>query len=347
MHRSVLKRCTAIVAVVVMVTACGNDAALTRPPSVAASGPSVTTTSASTAPTRAVTPSSSTAAIGPTATPMPAGRIAFGTYDPAVGDFLIYTASPDGTDVKQLLPGGHESPVWAPDSTQIAVDGGADGGFATIVGADGSNPRVLKLTDRTLGLGVAAWSPDGVRFAGEGWDDTKPGREGIYLVNASDGRDLTRLTSPTGGVHDIPGSFSPDGRDIVFVHATDDAHERGELWLVDVDGSNAQKLGEQPVAYGTAFSPDGRWIAAASGSAVLIFDVADLAAAAKSIELPAGYASNAARWSPDGTRFVLGLYQPGRSRPNIYTMKIDGTDVSRLTSTAQESSFGTWGLPPL
>src|SRR4051794_8754952 len=53
------------------------------------------------------------------------GRIAFARFDPDVGDSLTYTANPDGSDVRELLPGfTSESPRWSPDGTEVAVVSG-------------------------------------------------------------------------------------------------------------------------------------------------------------------------------------------------------------------------------
>jgi Tol biopolymer transport system component len=288
-------------------------------------------------------PTATSTAPGPSPTPVPPGRIAFGTFDPDIDEFRIYTARPDGSDVKQLLPDGHEIPVWSPDYTEIAVTGGAAKVFATIVKADGSSPRALKLADATLSLACTAWSPDGKQCAAEGWDATTPGREGVYLVDLADDSPPRRLTSPTGGIHDSPASFSPDGKQLLYVHLYS---EGGELRAINVDGTGLKKVGDQLV-HGAAFSPDGRSIAAATTHSVLIFEVADLSAPPKVVSLPPKYDVNdGPNWSPDGTRFVLGLFQPGINQPNVYTMQIDGTDLWPVTHTVEESSFGTWGLPP-
>lgn len=321
---------TSVAVAALLMAACTSgqppDRSSNTPPTVASSSPAATT--------------------APSPTPVPAGRIAFGTFDPALNDFLIYTARPDGSDMKQLLPDAHECPAWSPDSTEIAVTAGVHGAFATIVHADGTNPRVLKLGDPKMALGCGTWSADGKQLALEGWNSTKLGAEGVYLVNAADGGGLKRLTSPLGGIHDAPISFSPDSKELLFLRNTDPNAEAGEVWLVNRDGSQPRRIAERYLAHGAGLSRDGRWLAIVAGNAVLIFDVNDLAATPKRIDLPAGYGANGVSWSPDGMRFVLGLFQPGISRPNVFTMKIDGTDLWQVTETTQESSFGAWGLPP-
>src|SRR5689334_6727124 len=49
------------------------------------------------------------------------GRIAFTRFDPAQGDDFVYTANPDGSQERQLLPSGAEGPRWSPDGSRIAV----------------------------------------------------------------------------------------------------------------------------------------------------------------------------------------------------------------------------------
>jgi Tol biopolymer transport system component len=77
----------------------------------------------------------------------------------------------------------------------------------------------------------------------------------IYVVNF-DGTGMKRLTDAPG--YDAEGSYSPDGKQIVFTSMRDgDA----DLYVMDADGSNVRQLTNQP-GYdgGPFFSPDGRWV---------------------------------------------------------------------------------------
>ena len=60
------------------------------------------------------------------------------------------------------------------------------------------------------------WSPDGERLTCESFGTKDPGRNGIYSIRVSDGGDLQRITSVPGG-DDLPGDYSPDGKQLVFV----------------------------------------------------------------------------------------------------------------------------------
>ncbi|MCB0209770.1 MAG: SH3 domain-containing protein [Anaerolineae bacterium] len=73
----------------------------------------------------------------------------------------------------------------------------------------------------------------------------------IKLINA-DGTGLHTLT------HGIDPVLSPDGQQVAFTRWTGDI---GELWVINVDGSNEhQILGEMHKAKGPAWSPDGSQI---------------------------------------------------------------------------------------
>src|SRR5436189_574463 len=49
------------------------------------------------------------------------GRVAFTRFDPVQGDDFVYTANPDGSQERQLLPTGAEGPHWSPDGSRISV----------------------------------------------------------------------------------------------------------------------------------------------------------------------------------------------------------------------------------
>jgi Tol biopolymer transport system component len=71
-----------------------------------------------------------------------------------------------------------------------------------------------------------------------------------------DGGNLRRLTAADG--YDAEGSFSPDGRAIVFCSTRDGDPD---LYLMDADGGNVRQLTNQPGYDGGPFiSPDGKWI---------------------------------------------------------------------------------------
>lgn len=272
------------------------------------------------------------------------GRIAFGRYDTALGDFQVFTMLADGSDVHLLLAGPHEGPRWSPSGREISVTNFEDGNFLTVLRPDGSVVRDLKAPDATLGLGCDNWSPDGTRLACEGWDDSHPDRIGMYTVRASDGGDLRRLTTPADHQHDIPGGYSPDGKQIVFVHVTSEALEQGELWIVNADGSDAHRASDVTVGYGTDWSPDGKWIVGDGGGSLLVFDASAMSSAPRQISLPDTLAFGAS-WSPDGSRLAFSLVTIEKRVADIATIAADGTDLWTLTNDPAKEEFPAWGLP--
>src|SRR3954447_16739601 len=76
----------------------------------------------------------------------------------------------------------------------------------------------------------------------------------IFEANP-DGSELKRLTDAAG--YDAEGSYSPDGRQIVFCSQRDG---NLELYVMDADGKNVRKLTNAPGCYngGPFFSPDGQ-----------------------------------------------------------------------------------------
>src|SRR5262249_11266191 len=76
----------------------------------------------------------------------------------------------------------------------------------------------------------------------------------IFEANP-DGSELKRLTDAKG--YDAEGSFSPDGKQIVFCSKRDG---NLELYVMDADGKNTRKLTSAPGCYngGPFFSPDGK-----------------------------------------------------------------------------------------
>lgn len=77
----------------------------------------------------------------------------------------------------------------------------------------------------------------------------------LYIVNLN-GTGMKRLTDSPG--YDAEGSFSPNGKQIVFTSSRDGDPD---LYVMDADGSNVRQITNTP-GYdgGPFFSPDGKWI---------------------------------------------------------------------------------------
>jgi Tol biopolymer transport system component len=313
-------------------------------PPPAASGP-VDTAAASASPSGSSAPIGSPSAapvVSPTATLARAGRIAFAQIVPSVEHFDVFTILPDGTDEQKLVHGKHTLPRWSPDGTKVAMSSYWFGNYESTVNADSSSFVEYQNPDPTLTLECTTWSADGKRLACDGFDPKKPARNGIYTVDATTGQDLQRLTTSPDGAREIPGSYSPDGTQIVYVRATYTVLSLGQLWVVNADGSGAHKISDTLVGYRVAWSPDGDSIVADDAKGHLIlFDLHHLGEQPVQISIPNAKAS-VPRWSPDGTRLVF-LLDRGAAGSDIYTVALDGSELTRVTTNAVNDGAPDWG----
>src|SRR5512132_1086499 len=176
------------------------------------------------------------------------GRIAFEQADPASteGDTFVFTANPDGSDVQQLVPSHTCCASWSPDGSKISIAALTDDERITTatVNPDGSDYEVKTIPDPTLNLGCNVWSPDGDRFACEGWDEVHPHRpKGLFSVRTSDFGGLVRLTRNPYGRQDSPGDYSPNGTRIAFLRGRPHRPEdQVAVFVAKSDGSRPRRL---------------------------------------------------------------------------------------------------------
>jgi Tol biopolymer transport system component len=281
----------------------------------------------------------------PFTAPIVNGPIVFGRYDAALDDTTIYIARPDGSEMRVLLPGANQCPQFSPDGRRLTL------GFGTVA-IDGSDRRVFAQPPGGLNLGCSAWSPDGSKLAAEGWHDTDRSQNGIYLANAEDGSDSTRLTTNGQGGNDVPGDFSPDGRQLVFVRLAA-GPETGVIWVADVVAGTARQVIPEEVGMWANWSPDGQWLVAqralVPGTETRFILVRPDGSDLRMIALPPEHNwATEPTFSPDGTRLVFNMAVGDSSNADIYTMKLDGTDVVQITNTPNDNEYFTdWGIDPV
>jgi len=271
------------------------------------------------------------------------GRIACEGLRPSPNS-EVFTIKPDGNDEKVLtdFAGRDGDPSWSPDGTKIAFESFRSGSSELwTMNADGTNKNRLTFNggpeDRS-----SSWSPDGsqivyhtTEFVGFSFE--------VMIINA-DGNGKTRLTENTA--QDSLPSWSPDGTKIAF-NSTRDGNP--EIYVINTDGSDPTRLTSNQVEDAhPQWSPDGSHITFHTrqfGS----LDIVSWSPTAPNPRLVTAGTEGTSEyfpvWSPDATRIS---YTGNTINPNfdVYTINVDGTGVTRLTSTAGFDGRCDWGSSP-
>lgn len=284
------------------------------------------------------------------------GSIAFGRFDPALGDFSLWTAHSDGTHQRPLTTVPSFMPNWSPDGARVAFDFPDDTGehIATIR-YDGTGQRQL-----TFGHGIqedARYSHDGrlLAFDASTLLPDDPGFTTDIWVMHTDGSHPRQVTR---GGFDVEPVFSPDGQQIAFgriIKPTDPNEFQPEaIYVVRTDGSDLHEV--VPPRAGLehpAWSPDG---------SRLVFNIdadAHGAPGAGSVFAvdPSGAGLHVVRaasarwiffkpvWSPDGRKLLVGCHRVTTGTENLCVMNPDSGDLRVVVPAplSRPVNFPAWG----
>jgi Tol biopolymer transport system component len=198
-------------------------------------------------------------------------------------DYEIYTATPDGKDIKKLVdsPGYDAEATVSPNGKKIVFTSERDGDLELYsMDVDGKN--VKRLTFEPGYDGGAFYSPDNkmIVYRGSHPTDTKliqrdkellakhlivPTIFEVWVMNAdgSNKRQVTKLNAAS-----FAPFFTPDGKRIIFCtnyFATDARKRNFDLAVINVDGSGLERVTFNESFDGfPMFSPDGKKLVFAS-----------------------------------------------------------------------------------
>jgi Tol biopolymer transport system component len=268
----------------------------------------------------------------------------FSRFNESTHEFLsTHLIRPDGTEETELvLPGPEGGGRWSHDGSRIAVMTILEDervGTA-IIQRDGTVDRVLEIPVDALNLVCTVWSPDDSHLACEGFADADPSLGGIYVVSASDGHDLQRLTTAPGDMNDIPGDYSPDGTQVIFKRTTEE--EDAPLMVVDVGGGEPRSLSQDAYEDPGRFSPDGETVLTSAGGQ-LVFVGLDGEVISR-IEESGAYLFGAV-WSPDGEWIAYSRDVTGFAS-DVFVSRTDGSDAWQVTHTSANEITVEWGAEP-
>lgn len=268
------------------------------------------------------------------------GLILFGRAETPGGPVMVHVMNPDGTADHVVRPEAHDRAFWSPDGKHI----GFSDGYAN---ADGTGYQPADLTFGTLLASCWAWSPDGATCLASGGDVSLPRRSGMYLLTALERAHPVQISHllPLAPHRDVPGAFSPDGRQAAFVRLPD--HDTaGTLMIVGIDGSGERRLGNLIVGPRVSWAPDGHSILASSSGRLVRIDVSSGTSTPVPMPSLAGAAVLDGVFSPDGTRILVRQLE-ANGAADLYEMDADGSNISRITNTIADETFADWGTHPL
>ena len=237
----------------------------------------------------------------------------------------------DGANQHQITHLGTTSlsPRISPDNSRIAFSALGKGGWdIRMYSLDLDRPVTFQ---HFAGTNLSpAWSPDGLKLA---FSSSRGGDPDIYVADASAGGDSKRLTQSPGP--DVSPVFNPKtGAQIAFVSGRTGLPQ---IYTMEGDGTNVQRLTDQGYAVSPAWSPNGQFIAFAwirkygpgepGSSDIYIMDVVSK----QWVQLTHdGGRNDFPSWSPDSRHIV---FQSNRSGGlQLWTMLADGTKQTQLTT---------------
>lgn len=198
-------------------------------------------------------------------------------------DYDLYTAKPDGSDIKKLTnsPGYDAEATLSPNGKKIVFTSERDGDLE-LYSMDANGKNIKRLTHEPGYDGGAFFSPDGKQIVYRGSHPSDPKlveRDKQYLkehlvvptvfevwvmnADGSNKRQVTKLNAASFAPY-----FTPDGKALIFCtnyFATDPRKRNFDLAMINLDGTGLKRITYNETFDGfPMFSPDGKKLVFAS-----------------------------------------------------------------------------------
>jgi len=239
-----------------------------------------------------------------------------------VGDTVRLSATlrdPDGQPLS-----GHTTRWQSSSPTVVTVDASglvraAAPGSAEVIASSDDKSDAATITASTVAL------PPGmslIAFVSSAYLDAPNG--GIKVTAAD--RSATRTVTISGG--DWDPTWSPDGTRLAFESDRAKAVDRGDIFVVNADGSGLVQLtSDDSDDREPAWSPDGRLIAF-NRFGIWVMNSTD-GSNVRQVTQNGSHPS----WSPDGSKIVFTVVGIGTGA-GIWVTNLDGSGLTQLTTTA-------------
>jgi serine/threonine protein kinase/Tol biopolymer transport system component len=247
---------------------------------------------------------------------------------------------------------GFMYPRFSPDGERLAVTISEPGDMNIWV-IDLATGAQTKLTQEGANV-FPSWTPDGERVT---YLSIRGGNEFSINWKRADGHGESEALVSQGDPGEVlgPGSWSPDGKTLVYFRDLPSQPENGkDIWMVDRDGDRearplvATRAGEK----GAAISPDGEWLAYTSNeSGQWEIYVQPFPAGGVRHQVSAAGGENPV-WSPDGSSIYYRAIEGGQFAVSVLTAPV--TTKPRFRAGAPQVLFeerlyevGTYGWGPI
>jgi len=248
----------------------------------------------------------------------------------------------DGSGYKRLTTDDgrrHYYPSFSPDGKSIVYSSFREENVYEIYELELADGSVNRLTNRLGVSNAPEVSPDGQSIVFMRWTQASNQYQ-IWLMDRN-GENAGNISRTLGW----DPTWSPDGRHILFASDRDGSNQ---LYAVNTNGKGLVRITNLPSIRGRSdWSPDGQFIVTYSGEPwrreIYIMNADGSGARVLS---PTGGNSQGPAFSPDGKWIAFTAYF---DHPNddhgceIYIIRIDGTDLRRLTDNDYCDYQPRWG----